>query len=346
MLRNIKIANLASPHVCAFRPIIKFAPSATRGIKISSTPVKTFVPINTITKFQFPKRNFAYPNPYRPNPNQKKTTSQTGYYEPQRNVPPQQVQYEQNQMYGQQYYQPGQPGGTLMDQLSTDVGYRNFMKNVALTTATGLLSAALASAATIAFLPGMLGWGLALGAGLGGIGCLLGVSSMRPTFYQQHDGSVVALDPPARRALTWAFYGLEGVAMAPLLAKAALFVPSAIPIAGALTVATMAGMGLYAMYQPPGSLMRWSGPLFVALCGLIGVGILSLFVKSTALFWISALGGIGVFSAFTAMDFHQAQQMYISGQPDHTLASVNFFLDFTNLFQDFLRIIMMFNRDD
>lgn len=44
-----------------------------------------------------------------------------------------------------------------MDQLSTDVGYRNFMKNVALSTAGGLLSAALASAATIAFFPGMLG---------------------------------------------------------------------------------------------------------------------------------------------------------------------------------------------
>ena len=56
----------------------------------------------------------------------------------------------------------------------------------------------------------------------------------------------------------------------------------------------MAGMGLYAMYQPPGALMKWSGPLFVALLGLIGVGILSIFVKSTALFWISALGKLFV----------------------------------------------------
>ena len=58
---------------------------------------------------------------------------------------------------------------------------------------------------------------------------------MNPTYYTQHDGAVVALDPPARRALTLAFYALTGVSMAPLLAKAALFVPAAIPIAGALT---------------------------------------------------------------------------------------------------------------
>ena len=51
----------------------------------------------------------------------------------------------------------------------------------------------------------------------------------------------------------------------------------------------MGGMIAYALSKPTGALDKWGAFLTVGLFGLIGCGILSFFVKSSALFWITSM---------------------------------------------------------
>lgn len=81
----------------------------------------------------------------------------------------------------------------------------------------------------------------------------------------------------------------------------AAIAPMAIPVAGALAAATMAGMGAYALRQPQGSLAKWGPALSVGLFGLIGTSLVNMFIGSSALSFATSAIGIGLFSAFTGI---------------------------------------------
>jgi len=130
-----------------------------------------------------------------------------------------------------------------------------------------------------------------------------------------------------------------GLSLAPILAKAAAIAPMAIPVAGALSVATMAGMCAYALKQPQGSMLKWGPALYVGLFGLIGTGVVNMFIHSSTLSLVTAGVGILVFSGFTAYDTHVAIQDHAAGRPDHLLTAANFYMNFVNLFLDYLRLI-------
>ncbi len=52
--------------------------------------------------------------------------------------------------------------------------------------------------------------------------------------------------------------------------------------AGLVTGGVVAGMGAFALSRPQGSLLKWGGPLFVGLLGLIGCSIYPLIPSPTA----------------------------------------------------------------
>lgn len=86
--------------------------------------------------------------------------------------------------------------------------------------------------------------------------------------------------------------------------------------------------------------MKYQGMLGMALAGLIGINLVSIFWPSPALFNIWLYGGVLLFSAFTMFDIqkiiHHAKTQRVY---DPINESLRIYLDFINLFQHILIIL-------
>jgi len=246
----------------------------------------------------------------------------------------------------QAYDYTSQYGGQTASQvIESSTSLRAFLRRSMLTTAAGVgISAGVCAVAMQIPLLVTTPW-LCIGVGLvGAIGSLIGMNATPPTFVQE--GEIVKAEySTTRKALFGTFLVAEGICMVPLLKMASVVAPMAIPVAGCLAAATMSGMALYALNQPQGSLQKWGPALSVGLLGLIGVSLVNMFVGSSVLMMATSAAGIGLFAAFTAFDTHIAIQEHNEGRPDHMMTAVNFYLNFVNLFQDFLRLLMAFFND-
>jgi FtsH-binding integral membrane protein len=84
-----------------------------------------------------------------------------------------------------------------------------------------------------------------------------------------------------------------------------------------------------------------------ALIGLQLIGMLSAFMGNPAfaasLFRADLFLGIGLFSAMTAYDTHQAIQMYEEANADHLQCSLSFYLNFVNIL---VRILQLYRDQD
>ncbi len=64
----------------------------------------------------------------------------------------------------------------------------------------------------------------------------------------------------------------------------------------------MGGLGLIAYNAPSEEFLKWGGALGIGLGGMLGVGMMSMFWPSPALFNIWLYGGLVLFGAFTIYD--------------------------------------------
>lgn len=105
--------------------------------------------------------------------------------------------------------------------------------------------------------------------------------------------------PLLKHAFWMTFVGSMGVSMIPLINMASMPV-----IFDALyaTGFTMGGLGLIAYNAPSEEFLKWGGVLGMGCAGLLGVGLMSMFYPSPALYNIWLYGGLVLFSAFTLYD--------------------------------------------
>jgi FtsH-binding integral membrane protein len=248
--------------------------------------------------------------------------------------------YEENN--AQQYYD----GRTAAEYVNESSSLQQFLKRSMSTTALAVGGAA-ASCAMWMQIPLVVASPMVcmIGGLIGSVGCLMGMSSIQPTYDVDQNGIIKAHNPPARQALFAGLLAAQGLGLAPLMFKVSTFAPMAIPVAGALSVATMAGMAAYALKQPQGSLVKWGPALYVGMFGMIGVGLVNMFVHSSALSMMTSAAGVLIFSGFTAYDTHVAIQEHAEGRPDHLLTAANFYMNFINLFLDYLRLISSWFSD-
>lgn len=149
-----------------------------------------------------------------------------------------------------------------------------------------------------------------------------------------------------RKTLYGTFIGGNAAAMSPLIIAVNAINPLIVPAAVGATTLTMAGASWYAYKKPDGSLLSLAAPLTGALFGLIGMNLASAgalyFVGpnafSAAMMTAYPYIGIGVFSALTAFDTHNAIAEYKAGSADHLSHAVSFYLNFINLLMDFIQI--------
>ena len=121
---------------------------------------------------------------------------------------------------------------------------------------------------------------------------------------------------------------LLGLAVAPVIADYAAADPSALWQAAGATAAFVAALGAYG-YATSRDLSSWARPLFWALLALIVFGLVALFVSIPGSHVIYSLAGLGIFGAFTIVDFNRLRHDTESGA---VLIASSIFLDIFNVF--------------
>eukprot|EP00996_Jenningsia_fusiforme_P000764 NODE_1691_length_1440_cov_31.093458_g1526_i0.p1 GENE.NODE_1691_length_1440_cov_31.093458_g1526_i0~~NODE_1691_length_1440_cov_31.093458_g1526_i0.p1 ORF type:complete len:357 (+),score=60.52 NODE_1691_length_1440_cov_31.093458_g1526_i0:109-1179(+) len=237
-------------------------------------------------------------------------------------------------------------GPTAGSVLEADLGMQKFLSRVVGHLGAGLSISALSATAFVTGALPMPTFGVMMGVGLvGGIGCLFAISSMRPTTIRDAQGHLTSQNSPLRLGLAATFAVFQGMMMAPLLAMSPA---SLVTAAGLCTAGVVAGMSAFALSRPTGSMLRWGAPLFAGVLGLIGCSLGAMLLGpgsgvGSALFWLSSIGGVGIFSAFVAYDVQMAISEYQQGNSDHLGHAVNLFLDFINLFKNILILLRYFD---
>lgn len=142
-----------------------------------------------------------------------------------------------------------------------------------------------------------------------------------------------------------------GLGGAPLFMMAQAVSPTIIPTALAITTAVFGGASMIAYSMPKDKMLGMGRVLMGSLFGLIGLQLIGLLTAaftgpnalSTLLFSANNYLGIGLFSALIAYDTHVAIKMYEMREADHLGMSIQFLLNFWNIFIRFISIFT--NRD-
>jgi modulator of FtsH protease len=121
---------------------------------------------------------------------------------------------------------------------------------------------------------------------------------------------------------------LLGLAVAPVIADYASADPSALWQAAGTTAAFVAACGAYG-YATRRDLSAWGRTLFWALLGLIGFGIVAIFVSIPGSHVIYAVLGLVIFGGFTIFDFNRLRR---AGNADAGPIAASIFLDVFNVF--------------
>jgi FtsH-binding integral membrane protein len=121
---------------------------------------------------------------------------------------------------------------------------------------------------------------------------------------------------------------LLGLAVAPVIAAYAKADPSALWQATGATAAFVAACGAYG-YATRRDLSSWARALFWALLGLIGFGIVAIFVSIPSGSVIYAIAGLGIFGAFTIFDFNRLRR---ASADSAVVIAASIFLDIFNVF--------------
>lgn len=120
---------------------------------------------------------------------------------------------------------------------------------------------------------------------------------------------------------------LLGLAVAPVIADYADADPSAVWQAAGATAGFVAATGAYG-YAARRDLSGWGRTLFWALLALIAFGIVAIFVAIPAGNVIYAVAGIGIFGAYTILDFNRLRR----STPDAAVPiAAGIFLDVVNV---------------
>lgn len=123
-----------------------------------------------------------------------------------------------------------------------------------------------------------------------------------------------------------------------------VYTQSSITLAFFVTAGTFGAMSLWG-YFTKRDLSKMGSLLFMGLIGLIIATVVNIFIKSSALMWITTYAGVLIFVGLTAWDvqkiklmLNQATEVNDNTQKMALLGALELYLDFVNLFIYILRI--------
>ncbi|MCM1152973.1 MAG: Bax inhibitor-1/YccA family protein [Muribaculum sp.] len=136
------------------------------------------------------------------------------------------------------------------------------------------------------------------------------------------------------------FSAIMGVSLAPIFI---IYQLGTIVYTLFITAGTFGAMSVYG-YFTKADLTKMGTFLIMALFGLIILTIVNIFMHSSTLMWIVSIAGVLIFVGLTAYDTQQVKRMAAANlEPSladklSTMAAMNLYLDFINLFLYLLRI--------
>src|SRR5215212_2350813 len=181
----------------------------------------------------------------------------------------------------------------------------------------GLVAVTVAFAALGAYLGRDLSGATGLVLFIGAFGCIFGLNIAAAKGREQ-----LAI------GLLFGLGLLLGLAVAPVVADYADNDPSALWQAAGATAAFVAACGAYG-YATRRDLSSWARTLFWALLGLIGFGIVAIFISIPHGNVVYAIAGLGIFGAFTIFDFNRLRRADASSAVG---IAASIFLDVFNVF--------------
>lgn len=148
----------------------------------------------------------------------------------------------------------------------------------------------------------------------------------------------LAATPAGSSILYWSFVAVNGVSLGFLTSH---YTGGTVVTAALCTAIAFGGASIYG-YTAKRNLSGMGTFMFMGLIGIIGAGILNLFLLSSALqFAISSIAVI-VFSGLAAWETQRLKEMYHPGAPAgqmrmvRNMAALGFYLDVINIFQSLL----------
>lgn len=135
-------------------------------------------------------------------------------------------------------------------------------------------------------------------------------------------------------------HGCMGITLAPSL----VVFSDAIPMASVVTAALVAGPITASLKMQKGVLLPWGPALYTGLWGLIGIGIGGIWFPM--IHDINLIGGVGLFTAYSAYDTHVMIEEFEKGNYDHIRHSANYSLNAFNIFGRMLEIINKIQKKD
>jgi len=121
------------------------------------------------------------------------------------------------------------------------------------------------------------------------------------------------------------------------------YTESSIAFAFLVTAGTFGAMSLYG-YATKKDLTSWGSFAIMTLLGIIIASVVNLFLNNSAIYWATTYVGVLVFIALTAYDTQKIKNLYAQSlsrkdeEKESVIGALALYLDFINLFIDFLRI--------
>lgn len=259
-------------------------------------------------------------------------------------------QFQDAQQQQQSYAKP--TGPTADELVSQDKNLNSFLgrvyKTTGLSVGSYLLGGYFLASTPIVFNPGLC----VIGGLVSSIAGIYYFNKIPPVITQEKGprGQMVEkwVNPSNRKFAFASIITGSTVATAPFMGYLAMASPGTIPVAAGSALMVMGGASLYAMKKPIGQFKLWESTLTGGLFALIGMNIASLVTGmiigpnafSYACHQIDLYAGLALFSAFQAYDTHLAIEDYQQGSNDHLQHTINFFLNFINLFRRIAEILM------
>jgi FtsH-binding integral membrane protein len=191
----------------------------------------------------------------------------------------------------------------------------------------GLVALTLGFLALGAYVGRDLAGGLGIVFFVAGLACLIGLNLVSGRGRQQ-----------LSTGLLFGFGLLLGLALGPVLSAYAKTDPSALWQAAGATGAFVAGLGAIG-YATRRDLSSWARTLFWALLGLIGFGIVAIFVSIPHANVIYAVAGLAIFGGYTIFDFNRLRR---TGSDEAVPIAASIFLDILNIF---LFLVQLFGSE-
>ncbi len=178
----------------------------------------------------------------------------------------------------------------------------------------------------------------ASGYGLSLLGWVFTFAPLVFVFFFSYKISSIKAD--TAKLLLWCYSGLMGISLSPIFL---LYTGASLARVFFITASLFAAMSIYG-YTTKKDLTSWGSFLIMGLIGVIIASLVNIFMQSAAIYFITSVISVIIFTGLTAYDVQKIVHIYEVTPKGETqekaavVGALSLYLDFINLFISLLRL--------